>query len=129
VNWVVDFAASRSTKDRSTRRAAARGGARGESAVTRNRIEVENPNRPGQLGSVDADRYEAMKRAYLKVLPKTPPGLTLAEIRDRLIAHLPEDQFPGGAKAGWWAKTVQLDLEAKGVIVRAKTRPLRLRRA
>ena len=35
----------------------------------------------------------------------------------------------GGAKAGWWAKTVQLDLEAKGAIVREKTRPLRFHRA
>jgi hypothetical protein len=25
--------------------------------------------------------------------------------------HLPEDVFPGGAKANWWAKTVQLDLK------------------
>jgi hypothetical protein len=72
--------------------------------------------------------YEAMKRAYLKVVPKTPPGLTLAEIRDRLVAHLPEDLFPEGAKAGWWAKTVQLDLEAKGVIAREKTRLIRLHR-
>jgi Family of unknown function (DUF6958) len=30
------------------------------------------------------------------------------------------------AKAGWWAKTVQLDLEAKGTIARAKAKPLRL---
>ena len=97
--------------------------------MTRNRIEVENPNHPGRVRRVDAERYEAMKWAYLTVLPKTPPGLTLAEIRDRLIAHLPADLFPGGAKAGWWAKTVQLDLEAKGVITRAKSRPVRLRRA
>ncbi|MGH8608745.1 MAG: DUF6958 family protein [Gammaproteobacteria bacterium] len=92
------------------------------------KIEVENVNHPGRVRSVDADMYDAMKRAYLTVLPKTPPGLTLAEIRDRLIAHLPEELFPEGAKAGWWAKTVQLDLEAKGVIAREKTGPLRLRR-
>ena len=91
------------------------------------KIEVENVNHPGQVRYVDADMYEAMKRAYLAVLPKTAPGLTLTEIQDRLIAHLPEDLFPEGAKAGWWAKTVQLDLEAKGVIAREKTRPLRLR--
>ncbi len=97
--------------------------------MTRNRIEVENPNHPGRVRSVDAGRYAAVKRAYLTVLPKRPPGLTLDEIRDRLIAHLPPELFPGGAKAGWWAKTVQLDLEAKGVIARAQTRPLRLRKA
>jgi hypothetical protein len=73
--------------------------------------------------------YEAMKRAFLKVLPRRSPGLTAAEIRERLIDHLPEDRFPGGARAGWWAKTVQLDLEAKGIVAREKTKPLRWRKA
>jgi len=93
------------------------------------KIEVENVNHPGHVTRVDAHMYEAMKRAFLKILPKTSPGLTLAEIREPLIAHLPEKLFPERAKAGWWAKTVQLDLEAKGVVAQEKTRPLRLRRA
>ena len=93
------------------------------------KIAVENVNHPGQVTRVDADMYEAMKRTFLKVLPKTSPGLTAAEIRERLLAHLPTKQFPAGAKAGWWAKTVQLDLEAKGVVAREKTKPLRWRKA
>jgi hypothetical protein len=92
------------------------------------KIAVENVNHPGQRRRVDAAMYEAMKRAYLKVLPKSLPGLTLAEIQQRLLAHLPEKLFPGGAKAGWWAKTVQLDLEAKGFATRVNTKPLRLRK-
>jgi len=32
----------------------------------------------------------------------------------------------GRAKAGWWVKTVWLDLEAKGILKREKTTPLRL---
>jgi hypothetical protein len=55
----------------------------------------------------------------------TSPGLTAAEIQDAVLAHLPEHLFPQGAKAGWWKKAVQLDLEAKGVIAREKTKPLR----
>jgi len=92
-------------------------------------IEVENVNHPGHGKQVDAAMYEVMKRAFLKVLPKTSPGLTVEEVYERVIAHLPEDMFPAGAKAGWWAKTVQLDLEAKGTIAREKTKPLRLRKA
>ena len=92
-------------------------------------IEVENVNHPGQAKRVDAEMYEAMKRAFMRILPKTSPGLTVEEVQERVIAHLPEDLFPGGAKAGWWAKTVQLDLEAKGTIEREKTKPLRLRKA
>ena len=91
-------------------------------------IEIENVNHPGNVKRVDADMYEAMKRAFLKVLPKTSPGLTEAEIRVRVIAHLPEKLFPEGAKAGWWTKAVQLDLEAKGIVAREKTRPLRWRK-
>jgi len=93
------------------------------------KIDVENVNHPGHVTRVDAHKYEAMKRAFLKILPKTSPGLTVAEIRERLIAHLPEELFPQGAKAGWWTKAVQLDLEAKGVVAREKTKPLRLRKA
>jgi hypothetical protein len=92
-------------------------------------IEVENVNHPGHVRLVDANMYEAMKGAFLKTLPKTSPGLTEAEMRKRLAAHLPEEFFPGGAKVGWWAKTVQLDLEAKGAVAREKSRPLRWRRA
>jgi hypothetical protein len=92
-------------------------------------INVENVNHPGQAKPVDAEMYEAMKRAFLKILPKTSPGLTVEEVYERVVVHLPEDLFPQGAKAGWWAKTVQLDLEAKGTIEREKTKPLRLHKA
>jgi hypothetical protein len=92
------------------------------------KVEVENVNHPGQARSVDAAMYLAMKRAFMKILPKIPPGMTAAEIQEGVIAELPEKLFPGGSKPGWWAKTVQLDLEAKGVIAREKTKPLRLHR-
>jgi hypothetical protein len=92
------------------------------------KIELENVNHPGHVKSVDADMYGAMKRAFLKILPRRSPGLTVVEIQERVIARLPKKLFPGGAKAGWWTKAVQLDLEAKGIVTREKTRPLRLRK-
>ncbi len=60
-----------------------------------------------------------------KIIPTQSPGLNQSEIREGVIPFLPEDLFPGGAKAGWWAKTVQLDQEAKGALVREETKPLR----
>ena len=92
------------------------------------KIEIENVNHPGRTRLVDAHRYEAMKRAFLSILPGSSPGLTAAEVRERVLVHLPEELFPGGARAGWWTKAVQLDLEAKGFVVRENTRPLRLRK-
>jgi hypothetical protein len=52
----------------------------------------------------------------------------VVEIQKQVLPHLPEELFPEGAKAGWWMKAVQLDLEAKGVVARDKTKPLRLRK-
>lgn len=92
------------------------------------RVAVENVNHPGKIGYVDARRYAAMKHAFTKVVPRRSPGLTAVEIERRLAAHLPADLFADGAGVGWWAKTVQLDLEAKGVITREHARPLRWRR-
>lgn len=91
-------------------------------------VAVRNINHPGKVSHLDARMYGAMKRAYLAVLPDSAPGLTLAEIRERLLPLLPQALYPSGDKAGWWAKTVQLDLEAKGVIERERVRPLRLHR-
>ena len=89
------------------------------------KIVVENVNVPGRTSRVDKVMYEAMKKAMWKVLPARSPGLTQNEIREGVLPHLPQDLYPGGAKTGWWAKTVQLDQEAKGTLVREDTKPLR----
>ena len=44
----------------------------------------------------------------------------IAGVRRRLTGEL-------AAKAGWWTKCVQLDLEAKGVVVREGSKPIRWR--
>jgi hypothetical protein len=88
------------------------------------RVLVENVNHPGQTRRADATHYNAMRRALLKVLPRRSPGLDYAEMTRAVLPHLPADVFPGGARASWWLKTVQLDLEAKGMIARERTKPL-----
>ena len=93
------------------------------------RVVVENVNHPGKTHSLDAAHYRAMRLALLRVLPAETPGLTLAEVSAAILAHLPDELFPGGATAGWWLKAVQLDLEAKGTISRERTTPLRLHRS
>ena len=92
------------------------------------KIKIENVLQPGKTYSADPVKYEAMKTAMLVVLPKKSPGLTVAEVQYRVLAHLPEELFPGGAKSGWWMKAVQLDLEAKRIIKRAPRKPVHLYR-
>jgi hypothetical protein len=89
---------------------------------------VANVNVPGRTTSVNAAKYRAMHQALAQVLPLEAPGLTQAEMFEAVLPHLPDDLFPGGATAGWWVKTVQLDQEAKGLMVREETKPLRWHR-
>lgn len=91
-------------------------------------MDVENVLHPGKVYRVDAEKYEAMRKAYLHILPTEAPGLRGEEIIERVKPHLPEDLFPNGEKAGWWAAAVQLDLEAKGLIKRGGVKPVRLYR-
>jgi hypothetical protein len=93
------------------------------------KIAVENVNIPGRTSRVNAAKYQAMKQAMLQILPEGDPGLTQAEIREAVISYLPGDLYPEGSTAGWWAKTVQLDLEAKGIVIREATKPLRWHQA
>ncbi len=89
------------------------------------KIEVENVNVPGQVTRVDRAKYEAMKAAMLATLPSASPGMTATESKEAAKPLLPQDLFPQGATSGWWQKTVQLDLEAKGLVIRENTKPLR----
>lgn len=93
-------------------------------------VAVQNVNVPGQLANVNAEKYTAMRKALLAALPRRAPGLTQAEMVAAVVPRLPQHLWPGGAKATWWVKTVQLDLEAKGIVVRdTASRPWRWRRA
>jgi hypothetical protein len=93
------------------------------------RVELFNINHPGKSRLVDEAPYRAMRSALLSVLPSAEPGFTFSDMEREISPHLPERVFPGGDKAGWWLKAVQLDLEARGEIKRAKCRPLRFSRA
>lgn len=84
-------------------------------------IEIENINVPGKTNRVNAQKYGAMREVLLKVLPEAPPGMSQAQMGQAVLPYLPENLWPDGAKSMWWVKTVQLDLEAKGLLTRCKS--------
>lgn len=90
------------------------------------KIEVQNFTSPGHVYRVDKAKYTAVREAVIAHIPVTEPGLTPTELIAAIKPVLPQDLFPGGEKAGWWFKCVQLDLEAKGIIKRAEKPPVRL---
>jgi hypothetical protein len=93
------------------------------------KIIVRNVNVPGYSSTVSKVMYDAMLQAMWKVIPVQAPGLTQTEIRKAVLPFLPADLYPGGAKVGWWAKTVQLDQEAKGSLISEAAKPMRWHRA
>ncbi|KQX42445.1 hypothetical protein ASD04_00280 [Devosia sp. Root436] len=87
---------------------------------------MENAVSPDHKVRVDKARFMAMKEAVLAVLPPEAPGITPAELREAIRPILSQEHFPGGEKAGWWMKGVQLDLEFKGIIARGSAKPVKL---
>ena len=90
------------------------------------KMTIENVGQPGKTYRVDAAKFLAMRAAVLAALPRQAPGMAVADLIAAVRPGLPQDLFPGGETAGWWVKSVQLDLEAKGVVMRAKDSPVRL---
>lgn len=93
---------------------------------TDDKITIQSITSPGHTERVNRAKYMAMREALIAILPTDPPGITVAEAKEALLPHLPDELFPAGAKAGWWLKAVQLDLEAKKVIRRGPGKPVRL---
>ncbi len=92
------------------------------------KIEVQNFTSPNHVTRVDKAKYTAVRDVLLKHMTAEAPGKTPSELIAAIRPDLPQDLFPGGEKAGWWFKCVQLDLEAKGIIKRADKPPVRLRK-
>jgi hypothetical protein len=90
---------------------------------------IEVLNRDGTPWRCNGEKFEAMRDALMAVLPGGPPGMTVDEAKAALLPRLDPVLFPGGEKAGWWIKAVQLDHEARGLILRGKGSPVRLYKA
>jgi hypothetical protein len=87
-------------------------------------VQTLNVNAPGKTYPRDAAKYEAARKALLKVLPRTGAGVTQAEMMAAMKKALPAF----GSTSGWWTKTVQLDAEARGEVKRDNGKPLRWKR-
>ena len=80
----------------------------------------------GKPWRVNGAKFENMRKTLMTVLPLEAPGMKVSDARDALLPLLDQALFPGGAKAMWWIKAVQLDHEARGLIKRAPGSPVRL---
>jgi hypothetical protein len=75
------------------------------------------------------EKYEVVREAILAMLPASGEGMTWAELAERIAPYLPENLFRHMGTVGWYARAVQIDLEAGGIIERVPgSKPPRLRR-
>ena len=78
---------------------------------------------------IDAKRYREMRTAILDVVPNDHRGIALERLPDAVRPHLSERFGGGRSSVPWYCVTVELDLEARGLIERVPSmRPQRIRR-
>jgi hypothetical protein len=78
--------------------------------------------------NIEKARYETMRRALLKVIPRRAEGVAFRDLPQLVRPHLDREVF-GKASVSWYVTTVKLDLEARALIERVpRKRPQHLRR-
>ena len=87
------------------------------------RVLALHPSRPTTT-RLRRDRYTAARRAILDAV-RTHGPLTL----DALVEAASDRLDPGLGSLHWYVRTVKLDLEARGVLARDRSRPHRVRLA
>ncbi len=80
--------------------------------------------------NIDRRKYETMRKALLRVIPRRKQGVAFTELSDLVRPHLDAAVFPPQASVTWYVVTVKQDLEARGEIEQVpNVRPQHLRRA
>jgi hypothetical protein len=75
-------------------------------------------------------KYDAVRRAILKAVPKRGEGIVFRELPQRVESLLPAGEKTNLGSIGWHTTVVKLDMEVKGEIRRvAGSNPQRLVRA
>lgn len=85
---------------------------------------------PGKGGTrIQRSKYEATKKALLKVIPKHREGILFRDLPRLVGPLLPQEMLTAKGSASWLVTVVKLDLEARGLIERvAGSGPQRVRR-
>lgn len=94
--------------------------ARGESAIasTADTVVTKTVTKGKGGTRVQRAKYEATKRALLKVVPRGKHGILFRDLSRLVKPLLPADMLQARGSASWLVTVVKLDLEARGVLER-----------
>ena len=97
--------------------------------ATARKVLMHNPNTGQPDRHIDADRYEAVRKAILKAVPRSGPGVIFTDLFKTVPTHLPNGKIPGGGAINWYTTVVKLHMEAQGELRRVPgSKPQRLLR-
>lgn len=85
---------------------------------------------PGKSSTnIDQWKYDAVRAAIRKAVPRNKLGLEFRALPAAVKAHLSPDHLARLGSVSWYTTTVKLDLEVRGELERVPgSRPQRLRR-
>lgn len=85
---------------------------------------------PGKQGTrIDRWKYETLRRALRRVIPRNKSGIAFRHLPDLVAASLTAAELQKMGSIMWYVVTVKQHLEAIGEIERVpNAKPLRLRR-
>lgn len=91
------------------------------------RVLTLHPDADKQGVRIAAAKYDATRKALLRVIPARAPGVAFADLPDLVRPLLPIAVFGRDPAVRWYVTTVKLDLEARGLVQRVPGRgPQRL---
>jgi hypothetical protein len=92
-------------------------------------MKTKNVTKGAQGTQLSVEKYEAVKKAILAVVPRNKAGIAFRDLPKAIAPRLPRQYLPQPGSASWLATTVKLDLEARGYLERIPgVTPQRLRR-
>jgi hypothetical protein len=87
-------------------------------------IQTLHPQKSKTNKNISLEKYNFIRKNLLEILAEMEP--THTELMEKLYERL-KDNFEGGIQ--WYGETVKLDLEARKLIERTETKPVRYRLA
>lgn len=92
-------------------------------------VELLNANTGRAGGRLPRRRYDAMRKALLKAVPRAKSGVPYKDLKARVKPLLPKWWQEEGWSVSWHIATVKLDLQARGIIENVPgARPMQVRR-
>ena len=80
------------------------------------RVLTLHPNKKKKGVNVARDKYDDMRRALLKVIPRRKDGVAFQDLTDLVKPQLDPRVFDPESSISWYVVTVKQDLEARKLI-------------